>query len=118
MSLPQKRAADRERKAARILGTKRVVRKKEDKNKPLPDAEPFEIKEGLGTGDWVQPEVKNGMKRVPQALVNALDQAKGYSPEFVPLAVFSDVGGTDIGCVYLTDLARYMGVLPEDLLRK
>lgn len=108
MTLPHVRAANRERKAAKILGTKRVVRKDMS---CAPDNESFVLE----NGDVVQPEVKNGMKRCPRGLINALKQARRYSPKAVPLAVFSDVGGEDIACVPLRDLARWIGVAPEKM---
>ena len=111
MSIEQARAASRERKAAKIFGTTRVVRKAKGR---LPDAIPFELK----TGECVQLEVKNGMKRCPRVLVKALDQAKAYTPEAIPIAVFSDVGGTDIACVAAKDLARWMGIEVAQLLPK
>lgn len=125
MSLPQDRAANRERKAARIFGTTRVVRKKKDKNRKLPDAVPFEI----GPGNWnqssimtdvdvVQLEVKNGMRRCPRVLVKALEQAVDYTPDAVPIAVFSDVGGTELACVPAKDLARWLGIALEKLVPK
>lgn len=109
MSLPQDRAAARERKCARIFGTNRVVRK--TRKGRAPDNEPFR----LANGDIVQPEVKNGMKRLPRVLVKALEQARSYAPKVIPIAVFSDVGGEDIACVPAKDLARWMGVAPEKL---
>lgn len=108
MSLPQNRAANREREAARIFGTQRVVRKTKE---CAPDAVAFRLE----NGDVVQPEVKNGMKRLPRTLVKALEQARRYSPRAVPIAVFSDVGGEAIACVPAKDLARWMGVAPEKL---
>lgn len=111
MSLPQDRAASRERKVAKIFGTTRVVRKAKGR---LPDALPF----ALESGEVVQLEVKNGMKRCPRVLVKALEQARGYTPEATPVAVFSDVGGMDIACVPAKDLARWMGIEAEKLTPK
>jgi hypothetical protein len=111
MSLPQHRAADRERKAARIFGQKRNIRKTKGKT---PDVLPFE----LPSGEFVQLEVKNGMKRCPRVLVKALDQAHGYTPNAVAIAIFSDVGGTDIACLSAKTLARWLGIEPEKLAPK
>jgi len=114
MSVEQARAAARERKAAKIFGTTRVVRKGSDKNRRLPDALPFE----LASGEIVQLEVKNGMKRCPRVLIKALEQARSYAPAATSIAVFSDVGGTDIACVAAKDLARWMGIEVAQLLPK
>jgi len=108
MSLPQTRAASRERECAKILGSARHIRKTKGK---APDVVAFR----LANGDVVQPEVKNGMKRCPRVLVKALEQAKRYAPGAVPIAVFSDVGGHAIGCVDLKVLARWMGVQEDKL---
>lgn len=108
MSREQDRAADRERRCARILGTTRVVRKTKGR---APDVVAFRLE----NGDVVQPEVKNGMKRCPRVLVKALQQALSYTPGAVPMAVFSDVGGQEVACVPLKDLARWIGVAPEKL---
>ena len=111
MSIEQQRAAARERKAAKIFGTTRVVRKAKGR---LPDALPFL----LADGELVQLEVKNGMKRCPRVLVKALEQAKGYAPTATCVAVFSDLGGTDIACIAAKDLARFMGIEVAQLLPK
>lgn len=93
---------------ARLLGTKRVVRKKLEK---APDALPVR----LPNGDLIQPEAKNGMKRCPRTLVKALEQARRYTRDAIPVAVFSDVGGEAIACVPLKDFSRWMGITPEKL---
>lgn len=111
MSIEQTRAAAREREAAKIFGTKRVVRKEKGR---LPDALPFT----LADGECVQLEVKNGMKRCPRVLVRALEQAKSYAPKATLVAVFSDVGGSAIACIAARDLARFMGIEVEKLLPK
>lgn len=109
MSLPQNRAAAREREAAKIFGSKRFVRTTPKGR--APDVLPFTLE----TGEIVQPEVKNGMKRLPRELVKALEQARSYAPDAVPMAVFSDVGGEAIACVPAKALARWLKVAPETL---
>lgn len=108
MSREQQRAAAREREAARIFKTERVKRKPLER---APDVLPFR----LPNGDVVQPEVKNGMKRCPRELVKALEQARRYTRGCIPIAIFSDVGGSSIACVPANDLSRWMGIQPERL---
>jgi hypothetical protein len=85
MSAASKRADRAEERAARILGTARLggTRKQER----VADAEPVR----LADGRLLQPEVKSCL-RLPKRLTAALDQARRYCPDAIPLAVFSERG--------------------------
>jgi hypothetical protein len=85
MSAQSKRADRAEERAARILGTARLggTRKRES----VPDAEPVR----LADGRLLQPEVKSCL-RLPKRLTAALEQARRYCPDAIPLAVFSERG--------------------------
>lgn len=106
--ITHRRAARREREAAELLGTKRVRRRRGER---APDVLPLR----LPNGDAIQAEVKSGMRRVPRSIAKALEQAEGYAPDAIPLAVFSDVGGAAIACMPLREFARLLGLQPERL---
>lgn len=108
MSREQDRAAARERQAAKLLGSTRVLRRSKQ---TAPDVVPIR----LPNGDLLQPEVKNGLRRCPRSIVKALEQAARYTRGAVPVAVFSDVGGQAIACLPLKDLARWLGTSPEKM---
>lgn len=84
-----RRAARRERQAAELLGTRRVVR---SRYQSAPDVEPVTLPCGL----VLMPEVKT-RKALPVLLVKALEQARGYGPKgSVPAAVLSATGGEPV----------------------
>ena len=86
MSAHHRRAARRERQAAELLGTERVIR---GRYESAPDCKPVT----LPCGVVLSPEVKT-RARLPALVTKALDQAKGYGPAgSVPAAVLSATGG-------------------------
>lgn len=85
MSAQHRRAARRERQAARLLGTERVHRGRYER---APDVKPVRLPCGL----VLVPEVKT-RARLPALVTKALEQAKGYGPKgAVPAAVLSATG--------------------------
>ena len=100
MSRVSRRAARRELEAADAFGVKRVRRARYES---APDIEPVV----LSTGD-VLVEVKS-RATLPVLLRDALDQAKGYRPEGVPVAVLSALGGSAVACLPLADFVRLLG---------
>jgi hypothetical protein len=102
----RRRGADREREAARLLGTKRTCRSRYER---APDCTPVR----LPSGDVLCPEVKTGRTRLPAVVRKALAQARGYLPDAIPVAVISTTGGESIACLPLRDLARLLGLQPK-----
>src|SRR5262245_50359260 len=94
-------------RAAEIVGGERLPFRAYVKQ---PDIWPVK----LASGDVLQLECKAGEKRTPRCVVKALEQARGYAPEAVPVAVFGDVGGEPIACLPLRDLARLLGLAAND----
>ena len=101
MSRVSRRAARRELEAADAFGVKRVRRARYES---APDIEPVV----LSTGDVLSVEVKS-RATLPVLLRDALDQAKGYRPEGVPVAVLSALGGSAVACLPLADFVRLLG---------
>jgi len=99
---PMQRGFRREREAAAILGTRRIPRAY---GLSAPDVEVVQ----LANGERLQPEVKH-RKRLPALLVDALEQARRYTPNAIPMAVVSAYGGEAIACLPLRDLARLLGI--------
>lgn len=58
------------------------------------------------------PEIKT-RKRLPHLVMGALAQAAKYLPGCTPVAVVSQTGGRAIGCMYLDDLVRVLGIAPK-----
>lgn len=103
-----RRAARREREAAAVLGSTRVHRARGER---APDVEP--IRFGDGTVVAV-PEVKT-RATLPKWLKKALEQARGYHEDAIPLVVLSETGGPAIAVIPLTDLATLVGIrAPKD----
>lgn len=111
MALAHQRAARLERTAAKTLGTKRVTHR--PRYQPAPDVEAIE----LPSGERLQAEAKS-RKRLPRLIVDALAQAQRYARGAAPLAVLRQHGGKAIGCMWLDDLARLLGVAIEPHARK
>ena len=72
MAAQHRRAAAREREAAKLLGTKRVRRSRFER---APDVEPIMLRDG----SRLSVEVKT-RRALPRLLVKALEQAEGYGP--------------------------------------
>lgn len=92
----------RERTAARALGGTRTRRRIGER---APDMAPLALPCGL----VLQGEVKHRAK-LPRLLAQALAQAANYTPGAVPLAVVSERGGPQLACLFLSDLARLLGL--------
>lgn len=92
----------RERTAARALGCTRNVRRI---GESAPDMPPLT----LPCGVVLQAEVKH-RQRLPRLIVQALAQAARYTPGAVPLAVVSERNGAQLAALYLSDLARLLGL--------
>jgi hypothetical protein len=105
VSRSSRRAADREREAADVLGTKRVRRGRYESK---PDVEPIRHP----NGDLLQPEVKT-RKKLPRLITTALAQAERYSPSAVPIAVLSELGGAAVVVVALDAFVRLTGIAPS-----
>jgi len=99
-----RRAASREREAAKVLGSKRVRRSRYES---APDVELVE----LPSGAKLSVEVKT-RKRLPALLRAALAQAARYAPDAVPVAVVSEKGGTALACLELKAFAALVGLAP------
>jgi hypothetical protein len=104
MSASHDRARDLEHVTAKVLGTKRVRRSRFEK---APDV--FAVT--LATGHTLQAECKT-RKRVPKLILDALKQARGYTPDAIPLAVIRQKGGRAIACLDLRILAGLLGLAP------
>lgn len=103
MSAPSRRAAHRERQAARALGTTRTTYR--PRYTPAPDVAPLT----LASGEVLSVEVKT-RKHLPQLLRAALEQARSYAPGATPVAVVSETGGRALAVVELGALARFLGL--------
>lgn len=104
MSKPSRRAADREREAAAILGSKRVIR--HSRFASAPDVRLVTLPDGI----VLAPEVKTRAK-LPKYLASALEQAKGYAPEGAePLAIISAKGGRALAVLDARAFARIAGL--------
>lgn len=103
MSGPHRRAAARERQAAKLLRTERV--RYRPRYTKAPDVHPVR----LDSGDVLSVEVKTRGK-LPAWLVDALAQAEGYLPGAVPLVVLSATGGPPLALLALRDFARLVGL--------
>lgn len=106
-----RRAADRERQAAEILGTKRVKRSRYES---APDVEPVRLPCGL----TVMCEVKT-RRRLPALVTKALAQAKGYGPAgAIPAAVLSATGGEPVIVLPLRAFRRVAGIEASEPTRQ
>ncbi len=102
-----RRAADRERQAARILGVERVKRK--SRYESAPDIKLVTLKDGTR----LAPEVKT-RKSLPKYLSSALSQAASYAPKGAePVAVISAKGGRALVVIDAKAFARIAGLEPE-----
>jgi hypothetical protein len=108
MSLSLDRGTRLERRTARILGSQRITRAR---GKSAPDVCAVLDR----AGEQYQPECKSGMRRLPAVVRKALAQARRYTPDAVPVAVVSDVGGEAVACLPLDAFARLLGVAPARL---
>jgi hypothetical protein len=103
VSATSRRAARREEEAARVLGTVRV------RYRPRHVSAPDALPQRLPDGTVLQVEIKS-TKRPPKRILDALDQARRYTPDAVPIAVIAPFGGGAIACLPLVDLARLVGL--------
>lgn len=110
MTAAHRRAARRERQAARVLGTTRTTHR--PRFTPAPDVAPLT----LPSGERLSVEVKT-RKRLPSLLRRALEQARGYAPGATPLAVVSETGGRALVVLELGAFARIAGLEPSALSR-
>ncbi|MBL8720118.1 MAG: hypothetical protein JNL79_29295 [Myxococcales bacterium] len=104
MSRVSARAARREREAAKVLGARRVVRQI---GESAPDVTPVTLPSGL----VLQAEVKS-TKRPPKLVLDALEQARAYRSDAVPLVVVAPFGGEMIACLPLSAFAQIAGLQP------
>jgi hypothetical protein len=102
MAKSHNRAAAREREAAKILGSKRVVGRRYEK---APDMEPVV----LPSGDRLICECKTRAK-LPSLLVKALAQAASYDSTAIPIAVISQTGGHALAVIDLRAFAKLLGI--------
>jgi hypothetical protein len=102
MAAPHARAARLEREAAAALGTTRVTRR--PRYTPAPDM----FCKRLANGETVQGECKS-RKHAPKLVTDALEQARRYTPDALPIAIVRPVGGRAVACMYLDDFARAIG---------
>ena len=110
MTSAHRRAANRERQAARTLGTTRTTNR--PRYTPAPDVAPIT----LPGGDVLSVEVKT-RARLPSLLRRALEQARRYAPGAVPLAVVSETGGPALAVLELGAFARIAGLEVSALAR-
>lgn len=108
MSAAHNRARALENETATTLRGKRV--KYRARYQRAPDVLPL----ALPCGVTVQPECK-ARKTVPKLVTDAIKQARGYTPDAVPLAVLRAPRGETIVCLPLADFARIAGLAPLDL---
>lgn len=108
MTVPHRRAANREREAAKILGGERV------KYRPRYVSAPDLRALTLPSGEVLSVEVKT-RKRLPALLRAALTQALRYRPGATALAVVSETGGRALAVMDLRDLARLVGMAAVSL---
>lgn len=102
-----RRAADRERQAAALLGTKRVKRSRFES---APDCEPV----SLPCGVVLAPEVKT-RKRLPKLITAALAQAERYGPPgSIPVAILSATGGEPLLVMGLRAFRRIAALEPAE----
>jgi hypothetical protein len=103
MTAHHRRAARREREAAELLGSRRVIRLR---GESAPDIEPVV----LPCGVRLVVEVKT-RKRLPRLATVALSQARSYgAPDDVPLAVLSETGGEALAALPLRAFRRIAGL--------
>jgi hypothetical protein len=107
MARQHDRARRLEQRVADMVGGERV--KYRPRFARMPDVWPVTHKP---TGITLQFEAKSGKERTPKTVLAAVEQARGYTPGAVPVAVFGDVGGELIACLPLADLARLLGMQP------
>lgn len=104
MTAAHRRAAAREREAAKVLKTTRVRR---SRYQAAPDVELVQLADGAR----LSVEVKT-RKRLPALLRAALAQARRYAPDAVPVAVVSETGGTALAVLELKAFAALVGLAP------
>ncbi len=63
------------------------------------------------SGELLQLESKAGLACIPRRILKDLEQARGYTPDAVPVAVYSDVRGDAVACLPLEALARLLGLV-------
>ncbi len=103
MARPHARAARRERQAADLLGSRRVLRARYES---APDVEPVT----LPCGVRLTVEVKTRAK-LPKIVTSALLQAAKYGdPGDVPCVVMSETGGEPLAVLPLRAFRRIAGI--------
>jgi hypothetical protein len=102
MTLASRRGARREREAAALLGSKRVLRERGER---APDVVPLRF----ANGTVVVPESKTRAK-LPKWINAAIEQARRYHRGAVPLVVLSETGGPPLALLPLADLAMLVGL--------
>ena len=99
---PHRRAANRERQAASLLGTRRVHR---GRYESAPDVEPVTLPCKI----TLQVEVKTRAK-LPALVTSALAQAARYAPGAVPAVVMSATGAEPLIALPLRAFRRIAGL--------
>lgn len=97
-----------EQRVEKITGAKRV--KHRPRFAKMGDFWPLRLEQ---SGETLQFESKAGENAVPKTVLKDIGQARSYAPNAVPIAVYSNVGGESIACLPLEDLARLLGIGPE-----
>ena len=105
MTIAHRRAAHREREAARLLGGRRVHRAH---GQSAPDVEPIT----LANGEVLLIESKT-RAHLPKWLAAAIAQARRYLPSSVPVVALSELGSEPLAVLPLRDFARLLNLQPS-----
>jgi hypothetical protein len=104
MSAVHRRAARREEQLAAVLETERV------KHRPRFEKAPDVLPIALANGVVIQAESKS-RKKLPRWLIDAIEQAEGYTPGAIPLVSLFELGQPDgLAVIRLRDLPRLLGL--------
>lgn len=104
MTRAQRRGADLERKAARLIGGRRVVRARYE---VAPDILPI----ALPSGELLQLECKK-RRAIPTYVREGLAQCARYTPDAVGVVVIEETRGEPLAVLRLRDLVRLLGIAP------
>lgn len=107
MSRASRRGAALEERAAKLIGSKRVHRKRGESK---PDVYPLQLSNGI----TLLIEAKHRAK-IPVLIKQALAQAAKYAPDCIPIAAINEYGGQAIAVLWFHDLCKLVGTQPLNL---
>jgi hypothetical protein len=104
-----RRVADVERRAAKLVKTKRNTwRKRHEKKADMPPIRAW-------NGDAIQCDAKSKRTAISKRVRADLDACRAYSPHAIPVLLVYPLGGEPIAILPAADFARLAGIQPPQV---